>query len=127
MRFSIALDYTLPEGGMAPYFDALRAGVALASRCKGCGRISFPPRLVCAECGAEAHDWVRLSGRARVVLRTDALAAAFALARFEGADGTTTVALGNPEARGETGQLMAPNGPRPGLWLRLNERETDHA
>ena len=124
MKLSLTLNYTLPEGGLAPYFDALRAGRARASRCGACGWVAFPPRIRCAECGGSEHSWVDLSGRASVALRTDGTEKSFALVRFEGADGMTTLALSNPDDTSETGRLIAPPGNRPGLWLQLDGKET---
>ena len=121
MKLSLTLDYTLPEGTLAPYFDALRAGRALASCCKDCGRACFPARVRCGACGADGLAWVELTGRARVVLRTDAAAASFAIVRFDGADGATLVGLSNPGHRTETGKLVAPKGDWPGLRLELDE------
>jgi uncharacterized OB-fold protein len=32
-----------------------------AGKCKGCGNVSFPPRLVCPECGKEEFETVNIS------------------------------------------------------------------
>ncbi|MEP3435772.1 MAG: zinc ribbon domain-containing protein [Hoeflea sp.] len=120
MKLTLTLNYTLPEGELSPYFDALRNGRALASRCAGCGWLSFPARVRCEKCGTGTHDWVELSGKARVIFRTDGVAASHALVRFDGADGATLVALQNPEEINEGGRLVVPQGERPGLWLRLD-------
>lgn len=31
-----------------------------ANRCPACGRTQLPPRIVCADCGVEAPEWVEL-------------------------------------------------------------------
>jgi hypothetical protein len=61
------------------------------------------------------------------VRRTDTENGAFALARFDGADGLATVALVNPARRHATGRLVAPPDERPGLWLYLENEDDDHA
>ena len=33
-----------------------------AAKCKKCGKINFPPRLICPECGHREFDQVKLSG-----------------------------------------------------------------
>jgi uncharacterized OB-fold protein len=37
-----------------------------ASKCKGCGAIWFPPRLVCAECGKREFEAHKLAGEGKV-------------------------------------------------------------
>ena len=37
-----------------------------AAKCKGCGKVWFPPRLVCAECGKKEFEQVALSGEGKV-------------------------------------------------------------
>ncbi|PSM17646.1 zinc ribbon domain-containing protein [Nitratireductor sp. StC3] len=127
MKYRLALDYTVPEGTLAPYFDALRQGRALAARCTSCGTTSFPPRPVCGACGGREMAWQALTGRARVVRRADSENGAFALARFDGADELATVALANPAERQAAGRLVAPPDARPGLWLHLENEDDDHA
>jgi uncharacterized OB-fold protein len=37
-----------------------------AVKCRGCGKVWFPPRLVCAECGKKAFEQVKLAGEGKV-------------------------------------------------------------
>jgi hypothetical protein len=41
-----------------------------AGKCKECGSIQFPPRLVCPECGAQEFETVRLSGKGKLLTFT---------------------------------------------------------
>jgi len=41
-----------------------------AARCKGCGKVSYPARLVCPSCNGMAFESIRLSRRATVVTST---------------------------------------------------------
>lgn len=41
-----------------------------AARCKGCGKVSYPPRLVCPSCNGMAFESIRLSLRGTVVTST---------------------------------------------------------
>lgn len=40
------------------------------SKCKGCGKVWFPPRLICPECGKRSFEMVRLSDRGKLVTFT---------------------------------------------------------
>lgn len=44
---SIEFEYEYSLGELKPYFDALKKGIAVASKCPTCGTVSFPPRLTC--------------------------------------------------------------------------------
>ena len=120
MKHHISLDYTLPEGGLKPYFEALQRGDVLASKCASCGDVAYPVRVLCQACGTEPIDWVSLPGTATVVQRTDGQSTSYALVRFTGADTLSTVALINPTSQARTGRLSVPSGDRPGLWLKLD-------
>ncbi|MDF1775527.1 MAG: hypothetical protein P1V13_05825 [Rhizobiaceae bacterium] len=135
MKVRLVLDYSINEGVLQPYFDGLRAGKAIASRCDHCKHVAFPARSTCAICHADTVSFQPLSGRAEVVHRSDGPAASHALVRFDGADTQTTVALSNPQSTEPSGFLCKPpanqtvNKPpnktndetahRPGLWLCL--------
>jgi len=41
-----------------------------AVKCKKCGKVSFPPRLVCHGCGAKDFDKIRLSDKGKIVTFT---------------------------------------------------------
>ncbi len=41
-----------------------------AAACRGCGRVAYPKRLVCPECGGADFDATRLSHRGRVITST---------------------------------------------------------
>ncbi len=41
-----------------------------ASRCEGCGHVSFPGRAVCPECRGTKHEAIRLSRSGRVTTST---------------------------------------------------------
>lgn len=68
LALKLELDYAHPLGALAPYFDGLERGQAIASRCDACGRTWFPPRLACPSHGATV--WVPLDGAGRIVSAT---------------------------------------------------------
>lgn len=41
-----------------------------AGKCKSCKEVYFPPRLVCAECGARQFETVKLSDQGKIVTYT---------------------------------------------------------
>ena len=41
-----------------------------AGKCKACGNISFPPRLVCPECGKDEFETVALNGEGKLLTYT---------------------------------------------------------
>lgn len=121
MKHRLTLDYTIPTGDLAPYFEALQLGKALASHCRTCGGVAFPARTHCAHCGAGGMRWQPLTGLARVVLRSEGPSGCFALVQFDGASTCSTVAILNPEQETLFGYLTAPIGDAPGLWLKLTD------
>ena len=41
-----------------------------AAKCKGCGKVFFPGRLVCDECGSREFEEIRLSDRGKIFTYT---------------------------------------------------------
>ena len=65
----VTFRYTHSLGRLAPYFEGLAAGRAVASTCAACGRTWFPPRLGCCSRTGPAQ-WTTLAGTGRVVTGT---------------------------------------------------------
>ena len=45
---------------MENFFDGMKGGKLLGSRCPACGRVYLPPRMICERCFAKAEEWVEL-------------------------------------------------------------------
>jgi uncharacterized OB-fold protein len=45
----------------------LEKGQVMATRCRDCGRIFFPPRADCCQCLTSRVEWTELSGTGRLV------------------------------------------------------------
>jgi len=111
----LRLHYAHGLGGLSPYFSGLERGVALATRCPGCHRTWFPPRLACA-CGSRSLAWVELSGRGIVVALTRSRAMlpgttvtddfGFALIRLDGADNRCFGRLGRAASQLGPGSVV---------------------
>lgn len=61
-----------PFTKVAAFAEGLAEGKIMATRCKGCGHIEFPPRADCHGCGIkdEGFEWVPVSGAGALVTYT---------------------------------------------------------
>jgi hypothetical protein len=46
------------------YYDALAEGTIVATKCRGCDTLTFPPTTACERCGSNELDWTEFSGLA---------------------------------------------------------------
>jgi uncharacterized OB-fold protein len=51
---------------LAPFYRHLAEGRLTTTRCEGCGREAWPPRLFCPECRDDRVAWVDLPGEGTV-------------------------------------------------------------
>jgi uncharacterized OB-fold protein len=56
----------VPTAWSRPFWDAARRGELVLKRCTTCGHVDHPPYLYCTECGSEASEWTKASGKARL-------------------------------------------------------------
>jgi len=56
------------------FYENLKAKRLTTTRCKSCGHVSFPPRVVCPECNSEELEWTDLPTRGKVRLVTEEFA-----------------------------------------------------
>jgi len=49
-----------------PFWDGCRQGELLYQLCRGCGRVQFYPRALCAGCGATSLEWRRSRGEGTI-------------------------------------------------------------
>ena len=45
----------------------LERGVILATRCKECGQIYYPPRSDCSHCLSDQMEWIELNGTGKLI------------------------------------------------------------
>lgn len=50
----------------AAYNGFLKEGKLMAARCRGCGRLSLPPRPLCPQCHGHEMEWAQLQGSGRL-------------------------------------------------------------
>lgn len=95
VSLELCLRHTQPLGELAPYFQGLLAGRAIAARCPICRTAWFPPQLDCP-LHRKGIEWVELPGSGRLVdvttkqtilpFGSEALRRAFVLVALDGAD-----------------------------------------
>jgi uncharacterized OB-fold protein len=56
------------------FYENLKEKRLTATKCKSCGYVSFPPRVVCPECNSDELDWTDLPTRGKVRLVTEEFA-----------------------------------------------------
>jgi hypothetical protein len=55
------LRYIISIENIKPFFEGLKEGKLLTTKCKHCGRIFFPPQRDCPSCRISDMEWVELS------------------------------------------------------------------
>jgi uncharacterized OB-fold protein len=56
----------IPISKTLPFWEALKQGKILATKCKKCGKLYFPPAADCSNCLASEMEWVELSNEATI-------------------------------------------------------------
>lgn len=74
-RYSVILD-TYPMEGKEltkiwKFFENLKEGRFTTTKCKECGKVSFPPRILCPECLSETFEWTDLPTEGSVEFFTE--------------------------------------------------------
>jgi len=50
------------------FYENLREGKFTTTKCKKCGRVSYPPRVICPECYSDELEWVELPKKGKVTV-----------------------------------------------------------
>ena len=50
------------------FYENLREGKFTTTKCKKCGRVSYPPRVICPDCYSDELEWVELPNKGRVIV-----------------------------------------------------------
>jgi uncharacterized OB-fold protein len=69
-RRALTLRFDIPIGKTLQFWDALKQGKFITTKCKACGNISFPPQTDCPRCMSNEFEWVDLGTEARLVTYT---------------------------------------------------------
>jgi uncharacterized OB-fold protein len=120
-RRPLTLRFNIPISRTREFWDSLRAGKFVTTKCTSCGRVTFPPQSDCPECMGSGFEWVDLGRDATLVTFTQVMVAP---ASFS-ADGSYTIAVA--ELEGGVRALAWLEGVRaedasPGMKLRVETR-----
>jgi len=69
-RRALTLRFDLPVSKTKEFWDSLRSGKFVTTRCTKCGSVSFPPQSDCPQCMGSEHEWVDLGRDATLVTFT---------------------------------------------------------
>jgi uncharacterized OB-fold protein len=69
-RRSLTLRFDIPISRTHEFWDALRQGRFVTTRCSKCGKVSFPPQADCPRCMSSEFTWVDLGSEAKLVTFT---------------------------------------------------------
>lgn len=66
----LKLRYVISVDGIKEFFEGLLKGKVMATKCKQCSALYFPPQNYCHACNAVNMDWVELSGEGELLTFT---------------------------------------------------------
>ncbi len=59
-RRSLTLHFDIPISKTREFYDALRSGRFVSTKCAKCGIVIFPPQSDCPNCMSKEFEWVEL-------------------------------------------------------------------
>ena len=62
----ITFIFEIPTDKLREFWDGLEKGKVYASKCKKCGRITFPPTADCSHCLNNEVEWVDIQGEGEI-------------------------------------------------------------
>ena len=80
----------IPISKNLKFYEGLKEGKVYATKCKGCGKIYFPPNTDCSECLSMGLEWVELSSDAEIETFTHVVVRPTTFAQYK----PYTVAIG---------------------------------
>ncbi len=69
-RRSLTLRFDIPTSKTKEFWEALKQGRFVTTRCAKCGHVSFPPQSDCPKCMGGEFSWTDLGPDAKVVTFT---------------------------------------------------------
>lgn len=63
-RRTLKLTYEIPVAKTARFWQALKEGQLVTTRCTKCGNVTFPPQNDCPKCLASEPEWIDLGNEA---------------------------------------------------------------
>ena len=120
-RRTLSLKFDIPISKTKEFWDSLKEGRFVTSRCTACGQVSFPPQGDCPRCMGGEFEWVDIGRDATLVTFTHVKVTPASFAE----NGPYTIAIG--EMKGGQKVLAWLEGvpereARPGMKVRLEAR-----
>jgi uncharacterized OB-fold protein len=69
-RRTLALRFDIPISKTREFWDSLKAGRFVTTKCAKCGNVSFPPQADCPKCMGGEFSWVEVGPEATLVTYT---------------------------------------------------------
>ena len=123
-RRTLTLRFDIPISRTREFWDSLRQGRFVTTRCTNCGRVSFPPQSDCPDCMSPKSEWVELGREASLVTFTQVRVTP---ASFEG-KGPYTIAIAEFKGGVKVLAWLEGRGPEdaePGMKVRIEARTRD--
>ena len=123
-RRSLTLRFDIPISRTHEFWDALKAGRFVTTKCSKCGNVTFPPQANCPKCMDDRFAWVDVGQEATLMTftRVHVTPASFAT------DQPYTIAIG--EFPGSLRVLawlegVDPKDMKPGMKLKVEARTSN--
>jgi uncharacterized OB-fold protein len=122
-RRPLTLNFDIPISKTKEFWDSLKSGKFVTTKCSKCGNVTFPPQADCPRCMSNEFSWVDIGREARLVTFTQVRTIP---ASFAGND-PYIIAIG--ELQGGIKVLAWLEGTtldktRPGMTLRVEARSS---
>jgi hypothetical protein len=62
----ITFIFELPTDKLREFWEGLEKGHVYASKCKNCGRLTFPPASDCSNCRNQEMEWIDVQGEGQI-------------------------------------------------------------
>ncbi len=72
-RRTLSLRFDIPISRTHEFWDALKAGRLVTTKCTKCGNVTFPPQADCPKCSSGEFEWVDLGTEAKLLTYTQVL------------------------------------------------------
>ena len=120
-RRSLTLRFDIPISKTKEFWESLRRGVLVTTKCAKCGNVTFPPQADCPRCMNGGFVWTELGTDAELVTFTQVRVAPssfsdkapYLIAIGQLRDGLKVLAW-----------LEGADGPKPGMKLKLEARKS---
>lgn len=63
---TLSLNFIIPVHRIMKFWEGIREGKLLTTKCKKCHKVYFPPKMDCPDCMISDMEWIELSGDAEL-------------------------------------------------------------